>query len=920
MAEYDGTIRIGVKMDGSGIDKDAESLRKKLSAQLKDIERQGKAVERLQKAYDKLANAGAPKGVKTLEADLKRAQAEAAGLDAEFQRLRQMSELDTAAYGKVSPETEEAIREVSERMREADARADGLARKLEALRMPPESTEEAQRLAERLNAAKDHLEETRQAANRTATELQGMSGAAQDWPRAVAEMASRMGKAVTGAVKSSAAALTHLKKRVSSLGREKGFERAGRSAEQFGRRLKSLVAGAVFFNVISRGLTELTQQIGKYLNANQEFSNALSGIRDNLLTAFQPVYEAIIPALTALMEALESVTAKFAVFMATIFGTTAEKAQENAEALKKQAEATEEAGDAAEEAKEQQKEAEKEQKKYLASFDTIEKLGEDQKKEEEEEKKEDEQEKPEFDTDFSEIQAPQWLLDFWKVFKDGWEQYGAPVMEAFRTAVQKIKDLIASLWDAFLSVWTGGVGLEFLGNIAGLLQTIFGIVGDIAAAFKTAWDRRGEEVIAALFYMLNSVLELIISIGESFREAWNDGYGVAICETILEIFRDIFLIVGNLAERLREAWEANGNGEAIWRAILSILHIVLSTIQRVTAATVEWARSLDLEPLVSGIRGVLESLVPVVSIIGDTIVSIWKDTVLPFLSWLLEEALPGLLDKLSSLLDYLARNPEIIQELTRIVMAFIAAWQLGGIIGNLAALASKLDPVKIILLLIMTLLVKLAAESEPFREALGGAFESLGELLKSLLELFKELWPVLEPLAETIGVILVSAVKTLADALGFLVDILTSAIQGIKNFNDWANRTSTSNKYKTSEKGRNSGGGVNLARSASIPTAYSAAALMERIPRLAGGAVIAPNHEFLAVLGDQRSGTNVETPLSTMKQAFLEAISESGLLDQQSGGGGAEMYLEGQKFAQLIYPYLQQERSRLGVNLVGGGY
>ena len=109
MAEYDGTIRIGVKMDGSGIDKDAESLRKKLSAQLKDIERQGKAVERLQKAYDKLANAGAPKGVKTLEADLKRAQAEAAGLDAEFQRLRQMSELDTAAYGKVSPETEEAI-------------------------------------------------------------------------------------------------------------------------------------------------------------------------------------------------------------------------------------------------------------------------------------------------------------------------------------------------------------------------------------------------------------------------------------------------------------------------------------------------------------------------------------------------------------------------------------------------------------------------------------------------------------------------------------------------------------------------------------------------------------------------------------------------------------------------------------------
>ena len=30
------------------------------------------------------------------------------------------------------------------------------------------------------------------------------------------------------------------------------------------------------------------------------------------------------------------------------------------------------------------------------------------------------------------------------------------------------------------------------------------------------------------------------------------------------------------------------------------------------------------------------------------------------------------------------------------------------------------------------------------------------------------------------------------------------------------------------------------------------------------------------MLGDQRSGTNIETPLATMKQAFMEAISEMG--------------------------------------------
>jgi hypothetical protein len=46
------------------------------------------------------------------------------------------------------------------------------------------------------------------------------------------------------------------------------------------------------------------------------------------------------------------------------------------------------------------------------------------------------------------------------------------------------------------------------------------------------------------------------------------------------------------------------------------------------------------------------------------------------------------------------------------------------------------------------------------------------------------------------------------------------------------------------------------------------------IPQLAHGAVIPPNRKFLAVLGDQKSGTNVEAPLSTIKQAVMEAMAQ----------------------------------------------
>lgn len=48
------------------------------------------------------------------------------------------------------------------------------------------------------------------------------------------------------------------------------------------------------------------------------------------------------------------------------------------------------------------------------------------------------------------------------------------------------------------------------------------------------------------------------------------------------------------------------------------------------------------------------------------------------------------------------------------------------------------------------------------------------------------------------------------------------------------------------------------------------------IPRLARGAVIPANSEFLAVLGDQKRGTNIEAPLDTMVQAFETALLNGG--------------------------------------------
>lgn len=55
------------------------------------------------------------------------------------------------------------------------------------------------------------------------------------------------------------------------------------------------------------------------------------------------------------------------------------------------------------------------------------------------------------------------------------------------------------------------------------------------------------------------------------------------------------------------------------------------------------------------------------------------------------------------------------------------------------------------------------------------------------------------------------------------------------------------------------------------------------LPYLASGAVIPPRSEFLAVLGDQKRGTNIEAPLETIEQALRNVLREKGGQTQGSG-------------------------------------
>lgn len=80
-----------------------------------------------------------------------------------------------------------------------------------------------------------------------------------------------------------------------------------------------------------------------------------------------------------------------------------------------------------------------------------------------------------------------------------------------------------------------------------------------------------------------------------------------------------------------------------------------------------------------------------------------------------------------------------------------------------------------------------------------------------------------------------------------------------------------------------------------------------QIPRLAKGAVIPPNREFMAVLGDQKQGTNIEAPADLIRQIVREEINNA------SGGEEITIKFTGDlaQLARVLSPEItRQQRNR----------
>lgn len=144
---------------------------------------------------------------------------------------------------------------------------------------------------------------------------------------------------------------------------EKKEKEATKPLRRFNSRMREMITGALFFNLVSSGLTKMMRYFGTALKSSDAFSASLGRLKGALLTAFQPIYEAALPALISLMNVLTAVINAVGRFFAAISGKSYKQMQENAEALKNQADGINAVGGAAKKAQ-----------RDLAGFDEINKL------------------------------------------------------------------------------------------------------------------------------------------------------------------------------------------------------------------------------------------------------------------------------------------------------------------------------------------------------------------------------------------------------------------------------------------------------------------------------------------------------------------------------------------------------------------
>lgn len=501
----------------------------------------------------------------------------------------------------------------------------------------------------------------------------------------------------------------------------------------------------------------------------------------------------------------------------------------------------------------------------------------------------------------------------------------------------------ASLPSAVSNVDYGKVaeGETALDKISKSAEKLAKLLKKLWKPFQDAWKKEGKNTINAANIALSGIAKLAKSVGKSLVEVWTNGTGTTMLTTMLRIAQNVLKTIGNIASGFADAWNKNSVGTQIIQNIADALVVVMQFVERIAADTATWAANLDFYPLLESISNLTATFAPILESIGNVLEWIYKNIVLPMLTWIIETGIPTVINLVSNLVGFFAGHQSIIEAFGAALIGAFAAAKIaglassviksvsgiamaakglialmtgtGGIMGGIKAIATAIGPAGIFVIAVSAAIaigVLLYKNWDKIKEMAGKVWdwisnktrrfvEDIGNKLRGLATKMTTIWGNIKTSAHQKWNAIWSTVSGFVERIkNAIVDKFTSAKNTVVNvFNGMRDAIrSVLNNIISIVNGAISkvNGVVSAIESAfsfgpwKVPTPFGSKTIgfkatfprVPTVPYLAKGAVIPPRSEFLAVLGDQKQGNNIETP-----EALLRKIVREETAGRQTGGG-----------------------------------
>lgn len=458
----------------------------------------------------------------------------------------------------------------------------------------------------------------------------------------------------------------------------------------------------------------------------------------------------------------------------------------------------------------------------------------------------------------------------------------------------RIKKWLIEMFD----IWTGIN--DIIGNlceaVAYIFQQTFGtqtaqdLTGDILGIFMTAF---GEVVLLASALgrdILDALTKPFIENKEKFIEAIN-----STLEPIEEVAQSIETFLQGVADKLTELYDQHIHPflQEIGNGLTEIVETILDTYNEYVAPILDvLAQKVD-EVLNGSVKDAINQLLNVLGQVIDLLKLLWDKVLVPLIEWIVENILPILAPIVGGIINMALNLVGIVAQVSAGILKV-----LGKIITFLTG-AFKSDWVKAFGIIGMYM--------EGFAKDISNFVKGIKQIFHGVIDFFngvfygdwRRAWNGIKNIFTGIWNAMVAAVKS---PVNLIISFMNAMLRGFQRMqNGFASAMNHMN--------------IRLPKWLQKFTGWSSVGFNigywspNYIPYLAKGAVIPPNKEFMAVLGDQKNGNNIEAPESLIRQIVRE----------ESGGGQKQrieipVYLKGKQIYKAVVEEGKVVMSQTGMN------